>query len=260
MASKAGHRLTEIEQLARQSSHLLTAGTANEESIATVQLGGSVFTAAVLDGLRGKADSANAYPRDGVVTLRELQGYVRKRVDQERRAAGWRKTITPQLRDLATSDGEFFFLTSEQKIARLKGAGEKPNGDFAYGRPLSTGPDHVRSKGGKTKIESFSVHFGSDSASLNGDTALLLKEVVNACSEGAIGLTGHTGLDGTAAYNLAISSRRLNVVRRELISLGMPESSFDNSVLAMGEDEQKAPPFTPSGDALNHRVEIVCVN
>lgn len=137
VARKGGRRETAIERLARPSRHLLTAGTADEETIATDALGGSVFTRAVIDGLRGAADAANAYPRDGVVTLNELQGYVSERVDDERRRAGWSASITPQLRDLSTSDGEFFFLTSEEKEKRLASLGQQPTGQFQHGVPLA---------------------------------------------------------------------------------------------------------------------------
>lgn len=106
-------KVTAIKRLGRPSRHILTAGTADEQTIAIDSIGGSVFTRAILDGLRGAADSANAYPKDGIVTLRELQGYVSNRVDIERRKAGWRNSITPQLRDLGVSNGEFFFLMDD---------------------------------------------------------------------------------------------------------------------------------------------------
>lgn len=108
VVAQSFEKLTAIKRLARPSRHILTAGTAEEKANAVDSVESSVFTRAILDGLRGAADSASAYPKDGVVTLRELQGYVSARVDEERRKAGWRKSITPQLRDLNASNGEFF--------------------------------------------------------------------------------------------------------------------------------------------------------
>jgi formylglycine-generating enzyme required for sulfatase activity len=103
-----------IDQLAQPSRHILTAGTEDEETIAIDRLGGSVFTAAVLDGLRGDADSSTVFPNDGLVSVNELKHYVNERVLRERSDAGWQRSITPQLRDLGTSNGEFFFITSER--------------------------------------------------------------------------------------------------------------------------------------------------
>ncbi|MEZ5888762.1 MAG: hypothetical protein R3D56_18060, partial [Paracoccaceae bacterium] len=119
-----------IEQLARPGRHLLTAGTESEETIALDSLGGSVFTAAVLDGLRGAADASNDFPNDGLVSVSELEHYVSERVLRERTRANWQKSITPQLRDLGTSNGEFFFITGD----RLSSA---PGPDNAG----DTGPD-----------------------------------------------------------------------------------------------------------------------
>jgi len=98
-----------IEQLARPSRHLLTAGTGEEQAIASDRWGGSLFTTAVLDGLRGAADATTAFEADNVVSLNELVAYIKIRVAQEKERANWRAAITPQLRDLRTNEGEFFF-------------------------------------------------------------------------------------------------------------------------------------------------------
>lgn len=111
-----------IDQLAKPGRHLLTAGTEDEETIALDKLGGSVFTAAVLDGLRGAADASNVFPNDGLVSVSELELYVNERVLRERTQAGWQKSITPQLRDLGASNGEFFFITAK----RLAETGDMP--------------------------------------------------------------------------------------------------------------------------------------
>ena len=110
-----------LEQLMRPSHHLMTAGTGGEETIASDRWGGSIFTDSVLAAARGAADSSTAdSAADGVVSLHELIDYVQKRVAREKDAAGWSGRITPQLRDLRGSDGQFFFLSNDYKIAERR--------------------------------------------------------------------------------------------------------------------------------------------
>ena len=131
---KSDHQARTIGQLAKPSHHIISAGEGDENAIAGGLWGGSLFTKAVLDGLRGAADTQNAeYPQDGVVSLYELIGYLKIRIGHEKAKAGWNKTLTPQLRDLRTSKGEFFFITNAQKIATAKREGAKPTGQFVHG-------------------------------------------------------------------------------------------------------------------------------
>ncbi|MEM7042936.1 MAG: caspase family protein [Pseudomonadota bacterium] len=107
-----------LEQLMRPSHHLITAGTSGEKTIASDRWGGSIFTDSVLAAARGAADSSTEDDAaDGVISLHELINYVQKRVAREKNAAGWSGRITPQLRDLRGSDGQFFFLSNDHKIA-----------------------------------------------------------------------------------------------------------------------------------------------
>ena len=108
VAAKSSLRDLTLEQLAQPSRQLLTAGTAEEEAIAGDRWGGSLFTTAVLDGLRGAADATTAYEPDGVVSFSELVGYVRLRVADEKERARWQEAITPQPRALRVNQGEFF--------------------------------------------------------------------------------------------------------------------------------------------------------
>lgn len=105
-----------VEQLAQSGHHVMSAGTENEQIIASDQWGGSLFTRALLDGLRGDADAATGFERDGIVSLTELKNYVQSRVLHERTEAGWSNQITPQVRDLRVNQGEFFFL-ADRSIA-----------------------------------------------------------------------------------------------------------------------------------------------
>ena len=66
---------------------------------------------ALIDGLRGKADTFNdTYERDRIISINELELYIKKRIISEKEKVGWNKSITPQLRELSANEGEFFFF------------------------------------------------------------------------------------------------------------------------------------------------------
>jgi formylglycine-generating enzyme required for sulfatase activity len=136
VVTQSDSRALTIEQLAQPSRHLMVAGTGDEPTISGDQWGGSIFTDSVLKGLRGEADAASAFGRDGLVSLNELIDYVKKRVSFEKRRAGWTKAITPQLRDLRTNVGKFFFLTDTEKVTRVAQRGGRTTGEFKYGMPV----------------------------------------------------------------------------------------------------------------------------
>ncbi len=141
-ASMAERRQVELNDMVEPAHHLMTAGTSAEETIAGDRWGGSVFTHAFLRAARGAADTdSEDFPKDGVVSLFELIKHVRDYVPQEARNAGWDKSITPQLRDLGGSDGEFFFVTSEERLARLEHQGETPSGETHGGEAISKGDE-----------------------------------------------------------------------------------------------------------------------
>jgi hypothetical protein len=137
-AGKSDLRELQIDQLDKPAHHLVSAGTAEEETIASDRWwGGSIFTDAFLRAVRGEADAATTYPRDGVVSLSEVIGYVKTRVAMEAPAANWTRPITPQSYNLRTNAGEFFFLTNERKVVSLEKAGAKYLGRFEYGVPVA---------------------------------------------------------------------------------------------------------------------------
>lgn len=120
-ASKAmsASRDQTIKRVSRPSSQVLTAGLENEQTIAINDMDGGVFTRALLDGLRGHADTNKGpFKQDGVVTARELEIYVRSRVDHERRRVGWNQTITPVLYNFARHEGDFFFVADKAVLKK----------------------------------------------------------------------------------------------------------------------------------------------
>lgn len=116
VAAKSDTQDLNLQQLMGPSRHIMTAGTSGEETIAIDALGGSVFTAAVIDGLKGAADAANAFGTDELVSVGELKEYVATRVEFERQKIGWKKPMTPQLRDLDVNQGAFFFAVPDGKF------------------------------------------------------------------------------------------------------------------------------------------------
>lgn len=108
-----------IDRITRPSSQVLTAGLGNEQTIVISDINGGVFTRALLDGLRGHADTDKGpFKKDGVVTARELEAYVRTRVDHERRRVHWGKPITPVLYNFSRYEGDFFFISDKSVLKK----------------------------------------------------------------------------------------------------------------------------------------------
>lgn len=109
---KKGRRNQTIEQIARPSRQILTAGLANEETIASSSFGGSLFTTAIIDGLEGEADTSfGRYRKDGIVSTKELELYVKQRVNEEIRTRRLGRRLTPSLHSFEGSGaGDFFFV------------------------------------------------------------------------------------------------------------------------------------------------------
>jgi hypothetical protein len=81
-------------------AHVMTAGLANQVAIMDTQKEMSVFTAALAEALAGEAD----YIKDGVLTLREIELYVRHKVALETNAEQ-----TPMVGDIAGA-GQIAFI------------------------------------------------------------------------------------------------------------------------------------------------------
>ena len=67
--------------------------------------------------------------------------------------------------------------------------------------------------------------------------------------------SGHTDRAGTEAYNMALSLRRANAVKDQLVREGVAAS--DISVVALGEGQPMVPTADGVREAQNRRVEIV---
>jgi len=119
--TKSDARSLSLDQLAKPARHLFVAGTATELSIVGDRWNGSLFTHAFIRGASG-----DAAPSAAVISLSHILSYVRDHVASEASRAGWRRTLSPQLRQLVQSDGEFFFLRAgapRQLLEFAPGAG-----------------------------------------------------------------------------------------------------------------------------------------
>ena len=106
--------------------------------------------------------------------------------------------------------------------------------------------------------QSFMVFFDWDRSNLSQQAVQTIGQAAAAFkSRGSarITATGHTDTSGPESYNMALSLRRANAVKNELVRQGVPADAI--AVVGKGESN----PLVPTGDGVrepqNRRVEIV---
>ena len=102
------------------------------------------------------------------------------------------------------------------------------------------------------------VFFDWDSSTITSEAASIIQDAAQSAMTlgvSRIELTGHADRSGSPAYNQALSLRRAEAVKAELIGLGLSESE----IVTMGKGEGAPLVPTPDGvrEAQNRRVEIV---
>jgi len=109
-----------------------------------------------------------------------------------------------------------------------------------------------------TGRRSYLVFFDFDSSRLTPEARQIVASAATDALKGEstrIDVTGHTDRSGTDAYNQALSVRRAETVRRELVTDGVA----DNLIVVRGVGESD--PLVPTADGVrepqNRRVEIV---
>jgi opacity protein-like surface antigen len=107
-------------------------------------------------------------------------------------------------------------------------------------------------------VPSYIVFFDFDRATLTAQAVTTIKQAAAAAKSGnktRIGVTGHADRSGSDAYNMALSLRRANAVKDQLVREGIPATNI--AVVGRGE----SPPLVPTADGVrepqNRRVEIV---
>jgi len=109
----------------------------------------------------------------------------------------------------------------------------------------------------------YQVLFDFDSASLNAAAQVVINDLINAKSyfdshsiSISICLTGYADRAGREDYNMDLSWRRVDAVRKALITGGIPPAS-DIRTTGRGESEPAMP--TPDGvkEQANRRVDVL---
>jgi len=108
------------------------------------------------------------------------------------------------------------------------------------------------------RAPSFMVFFDWDKSELSSRALDVIRSAAEAyrTKGGAqITATGHTDTSGPATYNMALSLRRANAVKDQLIRDGV--NANDISVVGLGETQLLVPTADGVREAQNRRVEIV---
>lgn len=105
------------------------------------------------------------------------------------------------------------------------------------------------------------VLFESGQAELVPDALLNLDRVVDILDEHAgkpVRIEGHTDSRGSETFNLSLSERRAEEVRRALVNLGVSAERL--TAVGLGESRPVSPNETESGRQQNRRVDIVILD
>lgn len=104
------------------------------------------------------------------------------------------------------------------------------------------------------------VNFATNSAKIDSEDTPYIDKLVAYMKEHPqtkVRLEGYTDSDGSAAYNLRLSAKRAEAVKKELIARGIEASRI--TTRAFGEANPIASNDTPEGKAQNRRVEAVII-
>jgi outer membrane protein OmpA-like peptidoglycan-associated protein len=108
------------------------------------------------------------------------------------------------------------------------------------------------------QVQSFIVFFDFDRATLTGTAVQTIQQAATKAKSGQVArltVTGHADRSGSDAYNMALSLRRANAVKNQLVRDGIAASSI--AIIGRGESQ----PLVPTADGVrepqNRRVEIV---
>ncbi len=109
-----------------------------------------------------------------------------------------------------------------------------------------------------TAKKSFIVFFDFDKSNITSQAQTTINDAVAAAKAGnsaRVTLTGHTDRSGSEQYNMALSLRRAEAVKANMIKQGIPASA----IVVIGKGESQ--PLVPTADGVrepqNRRVEIV---
>jgi OmpA family len=104
----------------------------------------------------------------------------------------------------------------------------------------------------------FMVFFDWDSSRLSPASLNVITQAVTAfrsTGNARVTATGHTDTSGPDSYNMALSLRRANAVKNELVRQGVPADAI--AVIGKGESQLLVPTGDNVREPQNRRVEIV---
>ena len=105
--------------------------------------------------------------------------------------------------------------------------------------------------------QNFMVFFDWDSTKLSTASMNVLEQARDAYKnkqDARITATGHTDTSGSAAYNMALSLRRANAVKDNMVKLGVPAAAI--SVVGKGQTDLLVKTADGVREPQNRRVEI----
>jgi len=104
-------------------------------------------------------------------------------------------------------------------------------------------------------IKNFLIFFDFDKSSLSPEGGGIVDQVAHGSGVTQITITGHTDLSGSEKYNMALSLRRANAVKKALVRKGVPA----DEIVVIGKG--KSDPLVQTADGVrepqNRRVEII---
>ena len=106
--------------------------------------------------------------------------------------------------------------------------------------------------------KSYLVFFDFDKSDITPEARGIINQAAsNAKTSNAtsIKLTGHTDASGSEKYNMALSLRRANAVKAELVKLGVPAGEIE--VIGKGKSEPLVPTKDGVREPQNRRVQIL---
>jgi OmpA-OmpF porin, OOP family len=104
----------------------------------------------------------------------------------------------------------------------------------------------------------YTVYFDTNSATLSPTARQLVRQAATAAQQASlthIAVTGHADTVGSSQYNQALSVRRANAVRAELIAQGVPADEIGTS--GVGESQLAVPTAQGVNEPRNRRVVIM---
>lgn len=104
----------------------------------------------------------------------------------------------------------------------------------------------------------FMLFFGNDRARLTPDGEAVVREAAAAAKanpDAKVTVAGHADTIGNGAYNVALSQKRAEAVRDELVKDGLNEASI--AVVGRGEDGLLVSTRDGVHEPKNRRVEII---